>query len=204
MALIFDFFATMISGFEIGHYYLQILPSYLIVGACGLAFAVSVKENYFACAGIYLWILIPLIFCLIDKNELNLYKQRLLSPSGQPGTGAIAKKILEMKKPGDTLWAGSGANAKYYGETGLLSPSKYIYFYIHLFLPSYLSSGQDKRNTLTGDLKEHPSRFVILSSEDIRQMRSVGVPELADWLLANYHQMDSVSENPYFLYERNL
>ena len=204
LAFLFDFWSTMISGFEIGHYYLQILPSYLLLSASGLAFSLFLfKKISWPVANKYIWGLILVIFCGIDCSALHLYGQRLFSPAGNPPTGTITKKILELKKPGDTLWAGSGSNAKFYYETKLLSPTKYIYFYIHLFLPSYLSTGQEKRDGLTMDLKEHPPRFVILSSEDIRQMRSVGVPELADWLLANYHRLDAVAEKPYFLYERN-
>lgn len=189
----FDFGATMIGGYEIGHYYLQFIPGYILLAASGAAFLLNIRASSLSWkVGVSLFILA--LFLGFDGRPLSLYRLRLTTPAGKPPLGAISQTILERKKPGDTLWAGRGDNSKFYFETGLLSPSKYIYVYDHLFLDTWLNSGQEKRDCLTGQLMANPPAYIILSRQDFSHFRGLGLHELMDWIESQYQKDAGVFE----------
>lgn len=195
MMLILDFCAVVLSGYKIGHYYLQLIPSLMLLSACGIALLThfSSKQYLFE---IILILIIPCFF-IMESNFI----QRLQYPMGNPKIGALSQRLIELKQPGDTLWCNLGDNSKYYVESNMLSPTKYLYVFPHSFLDTSLTTGEGRRQEITSDILENPPRFMILSDAGIVHLRELGFDQLMDFVDTHYQRNTSVREGDKFIYE---
>lgn len=201
-AFVFDFMGTRIGGYEIGHYYLQIVPAYVFVAGSGVAFLLFLLPSSIQWkTGVCVLMLVG--FVVVDFRAVGLYSYRLTVPEGHPPVGAISRAIIRHRHDGDTLWAGRGENAKHYQETGLLSPVKYLYVYDHSFLDTWGSSAQEKRERLTEGIIHNPPTYMILSEEDFSHFRTLGLIVMIDWIEENYHPVPGVEEGKNRLFRWN-
>ena len=67
-----------------------------------------------------------LVFLVLDLFRAGLHKT-LERAGRRAGIGALSQTLREKARAGDTLWCGLGDNAKYYLESGLLSPPVSLY-----------------------------------------------------------------------------
>lgn len=200
-AFLLDCWATMISGYEIGHYYLQVVPSYILVAGVGGALLVDLAGRIrFPARGLLMVCL--LVFLVLDFVPARDYIKRLSVPAGRAGIGALSQTLREKARAGDTLWCGLGDNAKYYLESGLLSPTRYLYIFEHHFLDSRLSTGQEKRDLLYRELTTHPPAFILLSEAQATRMRQMGLSNLVDWIASDYQKSWGAVEQGVFIYIR--
>ncbi len=200
-AFFLDFSATMISGYEIGHYYLQVVPSYILVTGVGGALLLDLARRYRLPARGALAVFL-LVFVGLDFVPIRSYFQRLSLPNGRAGIGALSQTLREKARPGDTLWCGLGDNSKYYLESGLLSPTRYLYLFEHHFLGSWLSTGQEKREILYRELTNNPPAFILLSERQADRLRQMGLNRLVDWIAINYQKSWEAVEQEVFIYIR--
>lgn len=200
-SLLMDWFAASWSGYLIEHYYLQTIPSYILVCASGMAFVSHLARRW---TSTVLWVPICLavLMAIFDFAFVQFHCVRMLAPSGEARIGPISSAILEHAEEGDTLWCGFGENSEFYFETRLLSPTKYLYIYEHIFLDSYKSSKREKRDTLVHELTAHPPRFMVLSNRQIDRLRELEMAALADWIIAHYEVKFPVREGELYLFNR--
>ncbi len=198
-AFIMDCLATMLSGYDIGHYYLQPAYSYVFLTAIGLAFLWDILKRLSVSP---LWIILLLFVLLpsLDKDSIMRYKRRVTLPYRDARIGPITQKINETKEEQDQLWASFGEHAKYYVESQLLSPTKYLYIYEHSFLDTFQTTREEKIKRLTNDLKESPPRFIILSSDSLQRMKRMGLVKLVEWIQSHYQRDWGVQEQNTYLY----
>ncbi len=193
-ALVLDFLATTLSGFQIPHYYLQIIPSLCLVSTIGILFL----YEQFQRLPFSVWILIGAILISLftfDLSNSKKFAQRFFTPSGRVNLGPISYSLKSRKEPGDTFWAHLGENARYYTEAGLLSPSKYIYLYDHLFLDSWLTTAEEKKNQLINALQTNPPTYTVYSKHDAQIMHDLGLEPFHQWIVKNYKPIPNINDN---------
>lgn len=200
-AFFLDFSATMISGYEIGHYYLQVVPSYILVTGVGSALVLDQARRFRFPARRLLAVFL-LVLLGLDFVPLRNYFNRLSLPGGRAGIGALSQTLREKARPGDTLWCGLGDNAKYYVESGLFSPTRYLYIFEHHFLDTWLSTGREKREILYRELTSRPPAFILLSDKQADRMRRMGLKPLVDWIASDYQKSWEAVEQEVLIYIR--
>jgi hypothetical protein len=200
-AFVMDGCATRISGFEIGHYYLQVLPGFLILCACGFACTLDLCQK-FKDSGYLPFLVLLVSLLLFDRQPCSLYQQRQFAEAKPSRIGSLSLAIRNRARVGDTLWAGDGANARIYVETGLLSPTRYLYVYIHSFFDTMLDSAQEKRDRAQRELLQSPPRFFVASKKDIQVFRQVGLNAWMDYVENQYQPLDIAGERGNRLYVR--
>jgi 4-amino-4-deoxy-L-arabinose transferase-like glycosyltransferase len=188
-ALVFDFSAVIISDKLFGHYYLQLIPSLVIVISCGLAGLRSVLPQSRA------WGVAMLAACVFvmyrwDHVTLETYLARLTAPVGKYRIAEISQYVVDNARPGDTLWTTSGHYSRHYVETGLLSPTRYLAPFEHHFIDSRRVSASEKWNELLGALGQRPPRFLV----DDREGHALSHAPLNDWIDANYERTEVTDE----------
>ena len=197
-AFVLEFIATGISGYPIGHYYLQLVGSYILVGAVGGAFWIDwFQRNRLS----QFWVLAVFLTSLLVADSVpgQMALRRIVTPPGRSGIGPISQAIRERKKAGDTIWVVVGDNSRYYLETGLLSPTKYIYLFEHLFLDTRNSTREEKQNLIRDQLTLHPPTYIILSGRAIACLEKLGLRDRLEWINSHY-EIDNVREEENFLY----
>lgn len=192
-----DYIGTLISPRQYGHYYLQLVGSFVLLAACGLAFVSWKLEGSRArllAASTRLRLTVAtLVLAVIAfgvvREDVTGRLQAKLAAASIEHTSAISTAINNDARPGDMLWATSGNNSRYYLATGLLSPTRYLFVFDHVFVDSWQSSGAEKLAQLRADLAESPPRFVIVAEGDAAFLESSG---LFDWVTEHYERTEVV------------
>ena len=195
-----DYLGTLISPRQYGHYYLQLVGSFVLLAACGFAFASWKLEGLrskLPTASTRVRVVIAavalaiLAFGVVREDVFGRLQAKLVAARRTPSS-AIADAIRADARPGDMLWATSGNNSRYYLATGLLSPTRYLFVFDHVFVDSWQSSGAEKLAQLRADLAESPPRFVIVAEGDAVFLRSSG---LFAWVTEHYERTDVVDDD---------
>jgi hypothetical protein len=201
LAFLADWAGIYLSGYNIEHYYLQILPSYILLTATGGKFIYDLLVRLKVSPA---WLLVFLLsmIVLLDMQEVRQYVQRLTVNRGRVVTGSLTSAVTELKQEGDTLWVPWINNSRYYHETALLSPIRYPYIADHLFLDTPKSTGEDKRNFLTQSILDSPPAFIIVSDQELVHFRELGLNTLVDWIQQNYERFQRIQERDLYLLVR--
>jgi hypothetical protein len=182
IAFIMEYLATMISPRKLGHYYLQPVVSYMLVGGCGGAFLLYLLEKArWSKAGL----LIPLILSLLvfDYDVCKNYGETLKKPVVRAPIDNISTYIRENSSERDSIWINSIHASKYYVETGRLSPTKYFCPRFVFFVDTPYSTALEKTDSLKADLEKNPPKFIIVRYD---YMYFVKQSRITGWIDNNY------------------
>lgn len=198
--LLIDLAAISLGGFDIEHYYLQIIPTFILTCTLGLVFMVDCFYRWNR-SPLWFFSLVLLLFILFDGKPLKRYIHRISAPAGQAQPGPLANYMNKHAKENDTLWCGIGDHSKYYIETGLLSPTKYLYLFEHLIY-AWPEKEQQKAivDQVMNEIQTNPPTYIVLSFEDIQRLRKMGFNSLIDWIYRHYQKRDDIREGGTVLY----
>ncbi len=198
--LLIDLAAISLGGYTIEHYYLQIIPTFMLTCTLGLVFMVDCFHRWNRSP---LWIILILIllFSLFDGRPLKRYIYQISAPAGYAQPGRISSYITKHAQENDTLWCGIGDNSKYYIETGLLSPGKYLYLFEHII---FAWPEKEQQETIVDQvmdaIQNNSPTYIVLSFEDIQRLRKMGFNTLIDWIYSHYQKRDDIREGGTVLY----
>lgn len=155
-----NFAAAHLSGMFFIHYYLLMAAPIVCLAACGLLHlgrrAASMSAWGRAALASVLLFLVVIDFAL--PRRLG---DRSAIPDAAP-PNPILEFLLDRKEPGDLLWASEGYLAKYYLETGMLSPTpRLAVFSHHLRVGPEGGIDESIAEEVHRDLMENPPRFII-------------------------------------------
>lgn len=197
LAFVMELAGTMVSTLRIPHYYMQMAPSFLLVAGCGAGFlAFSFERQRVAKPAVALAIVAAVLF--FDGRACADFVTRLKAPWTRVPPSPLAVYISAHSTPQDTIWAGSGYNARLYVETGRNAPSRWFYLFDWTFLDTRGSTAKEKARRLAAELQANPPRFIVGNTSTADYLRDIG---LGEWLVDTYTIADP-REGPMFLYER--
>ena len=178
--------ATTLSGRYYGHYYLQLVPVYLLLAACGAAFLLHLISDCRARVALALAALVAL--AAFDGKEIKAFADRLAAPSLRWEGDFLSGFIRSHTSPADTIWC--PWEPYLYSATERLSPTKWHYALSHLFIDTPLSTRGEKLAALAGDLMRHPPRMIVFTQPP-GETRETGRALLASaslpsWIAGNY------------------
>jgi hypothetical protein len=186
-----DFFGATLSARHYGHYYMQVVPAFVLVAACGGAFLLSRLKEIKKLA--WNWLLpVALAILAWDCGYFLYYAARLGMPTKYIVASSLGKYIREHSSANDTLWVIQGNHSRLYLESGRLSPTKYLYAADHLFINMARSTAEEKLATLRSELQHAPPKFILFCSPRYalscgRFLESSGLDE---WIRAHYDPLD--------------
>lgn len=181
LSLMATFVATRYSG----HYYLQLIPCYILLSAFGVVFVQEVLPQKKTWQLISAVCLLLLVFFL-DGSEFKIYHKRLKSSSRPARFSMLTKYIQDNSKPDDKIWIPSLGFTHLYMTTGRASPTKWIYILNHLFIDTWSSTRQEKLDLLRDEIKSDPPRLILVDSRLSHFLKRNGQNGLLDWIKANY------------------
>ncbi|MCX7045736.1 MAG: hypothetical protein NTX50_09675 [Candidatus Sumerlaeota bacterium] len=179
-AFFFDYVGTALSGRSLGHYYMQLVPSYILLGACGAALLMDLAERLhlwrfwilaLAVASIYFWDRGALEQW---RNELNAeYKNVTISPMGQ--------YIRDNSEEDDQIWSPYGHASRFYIEAGRACAVRFPNLSDMVVVDTWKNTAKQKIDALKEELKAKPPKFIVI--EDYGTLMKYG---LMAWIEANY------------------
>jgi len=201
VALVYEMWGVTLSDASYGHYYLQMLPSYILCLAAGATFFCDRSDARYG----HTWfgaVLLLTLVATVDRTSAQTFWARLREPFVASPTGEIAPFVREYRQPGDRLWVSHLNNSRFYVETGLSSPSAYLAFFDAWFRTTPGSSVTDKVLRLRQELVTARPTWLVVGDEDWRVMSGLG---LAPWICHDYLKaplMDAGFDFTAFLYVR--
>jgi formylglycine-generating enzyme required for sulfatase activity len=176
--LALDSIGAAASPADFGHYHLQVVPACAMAVAVGLRFITTTK------GGIPRTLIFFLGLCLLkDASALYDFHRRFL-PGPVTRPDPIVDFVREHAGREDRLWVTDGRFDRYYLYTQLLSPTRYLDFFDHVFLDTRRSSAAEKLGGLRRDLVKAPPRFLLHDPKSPhRTLIEIG---LVDWIHENY------------------
>lgn len=181
-----SYIATSFGGRYYGHYYMQLVPSYVLFGMCGLAFVQEligrVKIRFDA---IMLLILLWAALFFIDSTNLKKFIQNLAEPAQRWEGSELTTLVLDNTKQTDTIWAASFPHTHLYLDTGRLSPTKWLAVFGEYFATTPYSTKEQKYALLQSDLEQNPPRLIIIGNAALRFFERENFA-LVKWLSSHY------------------
>lgn len=177
-----NFAAAQLSGMFFIHYYLLMAAPIVCLAAYGLHHLVCRAASMSAwgraaVASVFLFLMV------IDFALPRRLGDRSAIPDAA-SPNPILEFLLDRKQPGDQLWASEGYLARYYLETGMLSPTPRLAVFSH-----HLRGGPDGAidrslvDEVHRDLRENPPRFIL----GVGHLRpGLRTPEGVEWFQTNY------------------
>jgi hypothetical protein len=196
------------------HYFLQVLGSYTLLCVIGLVQAwrwgrqllhalLPVAEHRLIGGGIFL-----LFFGGLDLTAWQSMVRRY-QLSGCFEGDRIVREVRSLASQGDCLWTTYGALARYNFLTGLQSPVRLFYVYDHLFLDTWLSTGEQKLSALKVGLLKAPPRFIVRPTKEYLETLQKSLPPTGEirlseagivaWIEKNYRETGVRSKTAYLL-----
>ena len=180
------FIATTLGGRYYGHYYLQLVPVYLLLAACGAAFLLHLIADSRARAALALAALVSL--AVFDGKELKGFAGRLAAPNQRWEGNFLTEFVRSHTSPGDLIWC--PWTSYLYGTTGRLSPTKWLDLFDELMMDTPASTRNEKLAALAGDLMRHPPRMLVFGLPPGRTRASaqalLASASLTKWITGNY------------------
>lgn len=198
--LMTSYAATTLSTSKYGHYYLQLVPSCVLLAAAGIAYSFYlVHRTRHGFLGVFLIWIVILIAC--DHHTMTAYFGRIRLPFSAPAPDPISDFIVRNTSEDDYIWTTSGHHARYYFLTRRLPPTKY--FSNLLVHYSGTAEGRarykNRAERILSSLKSHPPKYIIQRSADPRRDLPPDDDGLMDWI--NQHYVPAgVSDGPAVLY----
>jgi hypothetical protein len=180
-----DFCATMLASKGFGHYYMQLVPSYILLVAVGVEFFLNVFKKSRLIQGGFISAIVLLSFS-VDKGVYTEYEKHLMTPAKKATPDAIAEYIKANSSKEETIWMTTAVLPRYYTETERLSPTKYYFLSDQFFVNTYLSTIEEKIENLKDDLKRNPPKFIIGGDQNVRIVKWA---KIQDWVNENYYKL---------------
>ena len=178
---ILDYCATSLTGMGYGHYYMQIVPSFILLAACGFGLVQVVVAKRVPFVSIGLLALGAFAAYKLDATFFNTWYQSLNVPYGRYAQDEpVIRYIRENSAPSDQMWQSVYHKTRRYLEAGRLSPVRFLYIENYLKKDTMLSTGEQKIESIKDGLKIRRPKFVIISPEESDYFG------LTEWLQANY------------------
>lgn len=192
IAFFMDFYATSLSGRGYGHYYLQLVPSFVLLAASGMSYVrYLLQDCRLGRIPILLPALFPALFMVIDLPTGRAWFESLFAKRTQAGRQPAGEFIRSHTGPDDTIWVSSGHVSNYYVETGRLSPTKYLAPFPHVFINTMASTAEEKKDLVRGDLFAAPPKYVVVREPDRSLLQHLG---LIAWIESEYSRTEIVEE----------
>jgi hypothetical protein len=168
-----DFIGATLSPTLYGHYFQQVLPSFVLCAAAGGALLLDLTDRAFhgPWQGRALLLIVP---CLLDFTTLNDYRTRLQEPFARAEDGPVSRFVRQNTAPGDHLWVSPLSDSRFYVETGLTSPTPFMHYFIGWLTDTPASTREQKLTRLKEDLSRNPPTWIIVGN-DIEELRTVGI-----------------------------
>jgi hypothetical protein len=186
-ALAADFVGALLSGRRFGHYYMQLVPAFALMGAVGAAYLNDRMGDRRRLARAGLPLLAAACVLLWDFRPLTRWVSRIAMPFRTPEPTALDAYVREHTGPDDAIWAPQGPTGIYF-DTERCSPTRYLYLYPFLIADTWRSSAGDKCARIRRDLEGRPPRLLILPEEcgaPADALRYLGA-DTADWIGRHY------------------
>jgi len=155
-----DFFAASLSGMFFLHYYLQMIPSILLLSASGLFFfwrwmvRQPSRVQWTSLSVLFFFALIDFTLpgMLLDRPDLPVERTE----------DKVLTYLEEHREADSTLWVTNGYQARYYLQTRMTSPTRYLaIFDHHLQLGSTSDTDPEKIGEIHSDLMANPPGFIV-------------------------------------------
>jgi tetratricopeptide (TPR) repeat protein len=182
-ALVFDYAGATLSPALYGHYFLQMVPSFVLCGAAAGSLLLEIVSR--AVPSIWLGrALLLALPCLLDLSALDAYRVRVQEPFVSAPEGPVSQLVRARARPGDGLWVSHIADARFYVETGLSAPTPFIHYFAGWFTDTAGSTGAEKKARLVQDLTAHPPAYVVID-EDAPSLGEAGIMR---WICGRYRR----------------
>ncbi|MEO5359090.1 MAG: hypothetical protein H7843_01440 [Nitrospirota bacterium] len=183
---VFSLIAVNIQSHHYNHYYIQVMPGFIMTAVCGAAFmAYNLKRILSPALSSVLVIGILALSLLLVDNTMTRAGFNMLTkyPPSTVAEEPVALYIKNHTKDNDTIWVPS--YSKYiYLQSGRFSPTKYLFFFDMTFFPGLMETTGEKMQFLRADLIKNQPAFIFLSRDnELNYLSPVGI---ADWVKANY------------------
>jgi 4-amino-4-deoxy-L-arabinose transferase-like glycosyltransferase len=193
---VMNFYATMISSKGYGHYYLQLVASFILLGTVGVeSFLDAFKESRLTKTGFIVAIIV--LSLSVDKQTYMEYKKYLMTPAKKVTPDSIVEYIKANSSKYETIWMTTGTFSRYYMESERLSPTKYFYITDHFFVDTYLSTAKEKVKGIMADLRRNPPKFIIGGIDDVKTVKRAKIQK---WINENYDKVPVPDDSPAILF----
>lgn len=185
LCLVGGLFGAMTSYYAAAQYYLMCVPGFVLLAGCGGAFLRHLRS-----AGRWRKALLPalvviLVTVVLDMPVWQDFAKRIARPFQTRQIDSVAAYVRAHTGPNDPIWVcGSRYSITHvYVDAGRLSPTKYHYSFVHLFLDTALGgTGAAKMNSIRSDLERNPPKMIAVC-DDMDDLRPGPIP---DWIEQNY------------------
>jgi hypothetical protein len=157
-----SFFGVALSGWNIGAYFMQLVPAWILLGAYGAVFLRRLCSEKTRLR-LAIFLLLGVILIVWDQRPLRDYANRVHIPFKRYESNVSDPLLSNLRchlEPGDRVWQ-SMYLARIYFETEALSPTKYIYAFPWLFLDTWLSTAAQKRELIISQIMKSPPKIII-------------------------------------------
>ncbi len=183
---ILSLLAVNIQNHHYNHYYIQVMPGFIMTAACGAAWmAFNGKRAFRPMLSDVLMAAFLILSLLIFDNTMARAGFNMLTKyaASTVAEDPVSLYIKEHTKDNDTIWVPS--YDKYiYLQSGRLSPTKYLFFFGMSFFPGMLETTTQKMASLRADLLKNRPAFIFLTRDNELDILSpVGIPQ---WVKENY------------------
>jgi hypothetical protein len=199
-AFALEILGAQLSSALYGHYFLQVVPSFILCCAVGGAAVITAIERMLRSRKelASLALLVPLS---LDVPTLDAYRQQLARPFERAAIGPAGGFIRTNAVPGDHLWVASLSHSRFYVESGLTPPTAYNHHFRAWIIDTQRSTQAQKEAQLRADLFRNPPAFLIAGSDVATAVSA----DLMHWLCRDYSLTTIVDEGyrvPAHLYLR--
>jgi len=188
ISLLFDYYATSLGPWNLFHYYIQMVPSFILVSTCGIAFLVhSLNKLKTHRRKMQIGILIISLFlCSQDMHHVEDYVKRLTAQPVKTQDSRLVQYIKQNSSEKDFIWITSLMFSHLYFQTERLSPIRYI-FSSCVFFTGYLRLGikGEKVRYILSELEKTPPKFII-SYYHVLSHRCSKPMAIVKWIKRNY------------------
>jgi hypothetical protein len=179
--VVLDYYASALSGKGYGHYYMQNIPSFILLAACGVGFIKLAFGRRLPFVDLGFLALIVFGGYRLDRAFFEKWLEDLQAPYCRyEQSEPIVRYIRENSAPSDRMWQASIHRIRRYLEAGRLSPVRFVFLDEGLRVDTILSSGDQKIASITEGLKANPPKFIILSPEESQHFG------LTEWVNSTY------------------
>ncbi|MCG6552744.1 MAG: hypothetical protein L7F77_10480 [Candidatus Magnetominusculus sp. LBB02] len=198
VVIVFWFFMSLlavnIQSNHFNHYYIQLMPGFIMAAACGAAFLTFNLRKYagriLSSAAVFAVLTLSIVLFDYDiaKSAYNMLSYEQSSVAEEP----IAIYIKERTQTSDTIWVPTYDKYMYL-QSGRLSPTKYLFLFPHIFLTQTVKeTTEQKERRLREDLQRTPPKFIFMShASELDYLAPAGIPQ---WIQNNY-TLDSMWYN---------
>jgi hypothetical protein len=181
-SFVMNYWGSLISARHIGHYYMQIVPDFVMLSIFGIAFL-----NYILLRVGFRKILIVLfivfLLFIFDYNHFQEYVWRQKRPFINTPEDELATVIREYSKTDDPIWISNGYLTWILIEADRDSPSKYFFTLDHFFIDTRYSTREEKIESVKKGLYSTFPKFIIIHKT---QPISPDDKDIEKWMEANY------------------